>query len=140
MAYAQLGLIYALVGMGLTLVIFLKPPGRLFAGGAPVSGDWRFVVVVMVLLALFLLVAPLPLTEQFLGLETLEEASDYAIVGAAVLGWAVILRAIWWILSLVERFRSSTQAVEARSLDYSGAWQADRRGRDGSRQSRARRT
>jgi len=107
MAYAQLGLIYALVGMGLMLVIFLKPPGRLFAGGAPVSGDWRFVGVVLVLIALFLLVAPLSLTEQFLGLETLEKASDYAIVGATVLGWAVVLRAIWWILSLIEKARRS---------------------------------
>jgi magnesium-transporting ATPase (P-type) len=112
MAYAQLGLIYALVGMGLMLVLFLKPPGRLFAGGAPVSGDWRFVLVVLVLLALFLLIAPLPITEQFLGLETLEGASDYAIVGAAVVGWAVVLRAIWWIMSLVEATRRSDRASE----------------------------
>jgi len=112
MAYAQLGLIYALVGMGLMLVIFLKPPGRLFAGGAPVSGDWRFVVVVLVLLALFLLVAPLSLTEQFLGLETLEEAADYAIVGATVVGWAVALRTIWWILSLIGKTRRSHQASQ----------------------------
>ena len=109
MAYAQLGLIYALVGMGLMLVIFLKPPGRLFAGGAPVSGDWRFVGVVLVLMALFLLVAPLPITDQFLGLTTLEEASDYAIVGAAVAAWAVALRAIWWILSLIEKTRRSVR-------------------------------
>jgi cation-transporting ATPase E len=113
MAYAQLGLIYALVGMGLMLVVFLKPPGRLFAGGAPVSGDWRFVGVVLALIALFLLVAPLPITEQFLGLETLDEASDYAIVGATVVGWAVVLRAIWWILSLIEKTRRSHQASES---------------------------
>jgi hypothetical protein len=49
----------------------------------------------------------LSLTEQFLGLETLEKASDYAIVGATVLGWAVVLRAIWWILSLIEKARRS---------------------------------
>jgi cation-transporting ATPase E len=115
MAYAQLGVIYALVGMGLMLVLFLKPPGRLFAGGAPVSGDWRFVVAVLILLALFLLVAPLRLTEEFLGLEPLQQASDYVIIGAAVLAWAVSLRVIWWIMSLIERLRRSPEVLEGAS-------------------------
>jgi magnesium-transporting ATPase (P-type) len=112
MAYAQLGVIYALVGTGLMLVLFLKPPGRLFAGGAPVSGDWRFVVAILILLALSLLVAPLPITEQLLGLDRLQQASDYAIVGAVVLVWAVVLRAIWWIMSIVERIRRSPEILE----------------------------
>ena len=111
-AYAPLSPIYALVGMGLTLVLFLKPPGRLFAGVAPVSGDWRFVVVVVVFLALFLLLAPLPITEEFLGIDRLRHAADYAIVAAAVLGWAVALRAIWWGISLVERIRRSPELLE----------------------------
>jgi magnesium-transporting ATPase (P-type) len=115
MSYAQLGVIYALVGMGLTLVLFLKPPGRLFAGGAPVSGDWRFVAVVLVLLALFLLLAPLPITEQLLGLDKLQQSSDYAIVGAVVLVWAVVLRVIWWIMSIVEKIRHSPEALEGAS-------------------------
>ena len=110
--YAQLGVIYALVGMGLTLVLFLKPPGRLFGGGAPVSGDWRFVPVVLILLALFLLLAPLPITEEFLGIDRLQQTSDYAIVGAVVVIWAMALRTIWWTMSLVERIRRSPEPQE----------------------------
>jgi magnesium-transporting ATPase (P-type) len=111
--YAQLGVIYALVGMGLTLVLFLKPPGRLFGGGAPVSGDWRFVPVVLILLALFLLLAPLPITEEFLGIDRLQQSTDYATVGAVVLAWAVVLRGTWWIMSLVDRFQQSQGPPES---------------------------
>jgi magnesium-transporting ATPase (P-type) len=110
--YAQLGVIYVLVGMGLTLVLFLKPPGRLFAGIAPVSGDWRFVAVVLILLALFLLLAPLPITEEFLGIDRLQQPSDYAIVGAVTLVWAMVLRAVWGIMSLLVGFRRSPEPVE----------------------------
>ncbi len=111
--YAQLGVIYALVGMGLTLVLFLKPPGRLFAGIAPVSGNWRFVAVVLILLILFLLLAPLPITEEFLGIDRLQQPTDYATVGAAVLAWAVALRGTWWIMSLADRFQHSPEPPES---------------------------
>ena len=97
------------------LVLFLMPPGRLFAGGAPVSGDWRFVVAVLILLALFLLLAALPITEQLLGLDRLQQASDYAIVGAVVLVWSVVLRAIWWVMSIMGRIRRSPELLEGAS-------------------------
>jgi cation-transporting ATPase E len=100
-AYAQLGVIYALVGMGLLLVLFVRPPSRLWVGATSLSGDRRFTAVVAVLLVVFLLLAWLPLAYQFFLLEPLQQPLDYGIVGLAVLGWAIILRLVWWLIPLL---------------------------------------
>jgi cation-transporting ATPase E len=102
-AYTQLALTHALVAMGLLLVLFLRPPGRLFGSRESSTGDWRFVVVVIVLFALFYLASWIPLADQFFDLEHLQEPTDYAIIGLVVLSWAVVLRLTLWAVPVVTR-------------------------------------
>lgn len=97
-SYAQLAITYALVGMGLLLVVFLKPPTRLWVGGTPLSGDRRFTVVVIVLLVAFFFLAWLPLAQEFFLLDRLQQPLDYAIIGLVVSGWAMLVRLIWWLI------------------------------------------
>jgi magnesium-transporting ATPase (P-type) len=111
-AYAQLTLTYALVAMGLLLVLFLKPPTRLWAGGAPVSGDWRFAVAVTILIAAFLLLSWIPLARELFLVDWLRQPADYAIIGLVVLGWAVVLRVTWWAIPFVARKGRPVPAAE----------------------------
>ena len=112
MAYAQLTLTYALVAMGLMLVLFLKPPGRLWAGISPPSGDWRFVIVVVVLLVAFLFLSWIPLARELFLVDWLRRPQDYGIIGLVVLCWAVGLRLFWWAIAFVARKRQAAPAVE----------------------------
>jgi phosphoserine phosphatase len=114
-AYAQLVLTYALVAMGLFLVLFLRPPMRLWGGGSTKAGGRRFAVVVVVLLIAFLLVSMIPLAYELFLLEPLRQPRDYAIVGVVVLGWAVTLRFIWWAIPLAARVERATRSVAGRA-------------------------
>jgi magnesium-transporting ATPase (P-type) len=60
-AYAQLTLIYTLVITGLLLVVFIRPPWQPRLGGITQSGDWRPTAMILILMALFLLLAGLPI-------------------------------------------------------------------------------
>jgi magnesium-transporting ATPase (P-type) len=113
--YSQLVLTYALVAMGLLLVLFLRPPMRLWGGGSSKPGGRRFTVVVVVLLVAFLLVSMIPLAYELFEIEPLRQPSDYAIVGMVVLGWAVMLRFTWWAIPLVSRVERATRDVAGRS-------------------------
>jgi cation-transporting ATPase E len=98
--------------MGLLLVLFLKPPTRLWAGGAPVSGDWRFAVAVTILIAAFLLLSWIPLARELFLVDWLRQPADYAIIGLVVLGWAVVLRVTWWAIPFVARKGRPVPAAE----------------------------
>ncbi len=95
--YAQLTVTYALVGMGLLLVAFIKPPSRLFASGTYVSGDWRPTILSFITLLIFLGITPIPLAQNYLDIRPLAEAGDYLRIGFVIIGWAAALRIIWWI-------------------------------------------
>jgi magnesium-transporting ATPase (P-type) len=112
--YTQLVLTYALVAMGLFLVLFLRPPTRLLEGAATQGSDRRFVVVTVVLLFAFLLVSMIPLTYQLFMLKPLRQALDYAIVGVVVLGWAVSLRIIWWVMPLATKVERAARTMRRR--------------------------
>ena len=51
-AYAQLGVTYILSLTGMLMVLFIKPPDRFWVGDSPLSGDRRFVWMVMVMFIL----------------------------------------------------------------------------------------
>jgi hypothetical protein len=111
-AYAQLTLTYLLTISGLVLVILLRPPVRGFtpmgARGGERSGDWRPTALVLVLLILVFVVAPIPLADALFGLKPLQPATDYAVVGLAVLAWASATIFLWWVRPLNrlwQRFR-----------------------------------
>lgn len=102
--YVHLAVTYTLVFIGLAIVLFLRPPIRFLAGGAPVSEDRRISLMVVVLFVLFFLTVALSAAIPFLGttllLDWLNSAQDYLIIGIAVLVWAVFLLGIWRIWRL----------------------------------------
>jgi magnesium-transporting ATPase (P-type) len=98
--YAQLTLTYTLVIAGLLLVIFVRPPTRIFAGGSPLSRDWRPTWLVMILLFAFILVASIPLAQELLKIGWLQEPSHYLFIMLVVTGWAFTLRIIWRVWPL----------------------------------------
>jgi magnesium-transporting ATPase (P-type) len=102
-AYAQLTLIYTLVIAGLLLVIFIRPPWRSRLGATTQSGDWRPTAMILILMALFLLLAGLPIVEELFAVDRLRAPSDYLVVGLAVLAWAFSLRFLLWVFPLVPR-------------------------------------
>jgi magnesium-transporting ATPase (P-type) len=101
LAYAQLAVTYALIYAGLLLAVFVKPPwpsSRDDKDGAP-RRDWR-----MAGLALFLGVATfflpaIPAAQVHLKLDWLQRPLDYGVVGLIVVGWAIALNLVWWVIS-----------------------------------------
>jgi cation-transporting ATPase E len=103
--YVHLAVTFTLVFIGLLIVLFLRPPNRILAGGAPVSDDRRISLMVAVLLVLFFITVALstaiPFLETNLLLDWLDSPLDYLIIGVVVFVWAVLLLGIWriWRLS-----------------------------------------
>ena len=99
MAYAQLTVTYTLTISGLVLVILLRPPLRglllVGMGNSERSGDWRPTAMVLVLMALVIVAAWIPLADDLVGLRPLQQARDYAVVGLAVLAWASAAVLLW---------------------------------------------
>jgi hypothetical protein len=111
-AYAQLAVTYTLMFSGMMLVILLRPPMRgptlVGMGGDERSGDWRPAALILVLLAVVFIVAPIPLADQFFGVKPLQHPVDYAVVGLAVLAWALgasFLSRVAPVERLWQRFR-----------------------------------
>jgi magnesium-transporting ATPase (P-type) len=107
LAYAQLTLTYTLVGCGLLLVIFVRPPGRAWLSGSGQRGDWRFVVLALALMVAFFLVSAVPLAQEFLKLDWLRQPSDYLVVGLAMLAWALGLRFVLRVIPVERRVHGS---------------------------------
>ena len=97
--YAHLGVTYTLVYFGLLLVIFLRPPWKYLAGGAPVSQDKRIFWMAVILGLLFIptvaITAAIPFLQTTLMLGWLNSAKDYLAVGMFVTVWGISLLTIW---------------------------------------------
>ncbi len=87
-------LVTILVFCELLLIPFLKPPTTAWVGGEPLSGDWRYSVTAIVLLAIYLLILYIPPLRQFFELAALTPLQLGFLVLVA-LEWCLILRAIW---------------------------------------------
>ena len=94
-AASQLAVTYGLMGTGLLLIIFVQPPSRFWVGGDVLSGDRRPIAMVIGLVLLFMLAARLPITQYLLKIAPLYSLEAYAIVGASVLLWMLLIRAVW---------------------------------------------
>jgi magnesium-transporting ATPase (P-type) len=102
--YAHLGVTYTLVYFGLLLVIFLRPPWRFLAGGAPISQDKRIFWMAVILGILFVLTVAItvaiPFLQTTLMLDWLNSARDYLAVVLFVFVWGTSLLVVWRIWRL----------------------------------------
>ncbi|MFC2042774.1 hypothetical protein ACFLUA_01300 [Chloroflexota bacterium] len=94
-AYSQLAVTHSLVIMGLLLVIFVRPPIRLLAGGSKYSADWKPTILVGFLLLAFWILTAIPLAEELLDVTRLNSYEDYLVILLVVSIWAVILNILW---------------------------------------------
>jgi cation-transporting ATPase E len=98
-SYAQLGLTYTLVGCGLVLVIFAKPPRWPWYRGRARAVAWWPVAMAVVVYALVLLVSAIPLFQNLLMMGLLGDPAAYGLVALAVLAWALVFRVVLWLVS-----------------------------------------
>jgi cation-transporting P-type ATPase E len=87
-------LVTILVLCHLALLPFLKPPHRLWVGGEPYSGDWRYAIAALVLTIGMLLVLTVPPVRDFYELAILSPR-DIAFLFLVAFEWALILRLTW---------------------------------------------
>jgi cation-transporting ATPase E len=93
-AEPRTALVTILILCQLFLVIFLKPPTTAWVGGEPLSGDWRYTLVVSGLMAGYWLLLALPPARRFFELTELG-VLDCLFLNAVALEWCLILRAVW---------------------------------------------
>jgi magnesium-transporting ATPase (P-type) len=87
----------ALIVTGLILCVYVQPPRLDVSGATLLRRDWRSVVLVLVLLALYLVFVSLDLVQLLLHLRHLPRAQDYAIVVLVVIVWDGLLHMLWRI-------------------------------------------
>jgi magnesium-transporting ATPase (P-type) len=97
-AYAQLGLTYTLVGCGLVLVIFAKPPRWPWYRGPARGAAWWPVIMAVVVYALVIGVSAIPLAQDLLKMGLLGDPAAYGVVALAVLAWALVFRVVLWLV------------------------------------------
>jgi len=106
--YAQLAVTYTLIYAGLLLAVFVKPPRRSWAAGQGRPGrakrdgiltrEWRMTGLALLLgIAVFFLPA-IPAAQRYLRLDWLQQPADYGVVAVVVVGWALMLSFIWWLI------------------------------------------
>ena len=101
MAYAQLSLMYAVVFMGLILILFVNPP-RLDRKH-PVSA-WPLVFV-PILFALFMVFVKIPLAQRFLKVKPLNSVEDLRYVLAEVGLWTILMLLYYLGMKMAIRIR-----------------------------------
>jgi magnesium-transporting ATPase (P-type) len=101
--YAQLAVTYTLVACGLLLFVFVQPPTRAWMLGQASIVDRRPAFVAVVLMILFVLLAPTGLAYTFFKIAALREPTHYLFVGVVVVIWALGMLLIWRT-RLLERY------------------------------------
>jgi cation-transporting ATPase E len=102
-SYAQLTLTYAMVAMGLFLIIFVEPPSKFWVGGDEFSGDYRPTILAVCLFIIFLIALRVPDLAAFIELTPLDSTQDYLFIGLIVFFWLFAVRHIWRA-GLVDRY------------------------------------
>jgi magnesium-transporting ATPase (P-type) len=107
-AYAQLAVTHILVVTGLLLVVFVRPPIRLLAGGSKYSAysaDWKPTLLVLFLFIAFWILTSIPLAERLLEVTRLNSFDDYLFILLVVSIWAVFLNILWrlWPFMLMKK-------------------------------------
>lgn len=87
-------LVTILILCQLLLIPFLKPPTKAWVGGEPLSGDWRYTIMALVVLIGYLLILAVPISRRFFELAPLSPF-DCLFLGFVAIEWCLILRAVW---------------------------------------------
>ncbi len=99
---AETGLITTQVFGGLLLLPFLKPPTHHWVGGAPLSRDWRYTILAIVLAVVYSLILAVPFLHNFFEIYPIDLPHNLGILGA-VITWALVVR-LTWRYKLLDRF------------------------------------
>ncbi len=87
-------LVTIMVLCGLLLVPFLKPPTKAWVGGETYSGDWRYTLVALALLGIYIVILAIPALREFFELSLLTPR-DYVVISWVALIWCLLLRYVW---------------------------------------------
>jgi cation-transporting ATPase E len=101
--YAQQALTYAMVAMGLLLLVFVEPPTRVWAGGDTLAGDRRPTLLAVALFVGFAMLVAVPSLRGLYGMALLQTPTDYVSIALLTLAWALGLR-YTWRARLVDRY------------------------------------
>ncbi len=91
---ARSALVTTAILCGLVLIPFAQPPSPAFVGGAEFNGDWRPMVLAVMMVALYGVLLAIDPMRDFYELEVLSVPA-YVLIAFAVGGWGVALRAFW---------------------------------------------
>ncbi len=91
---ARNALLAFLVFCGLLLILLVKPPTRFWTGGAPLSGDWRYLVLALAMLGMFIVLLVVPGLRSLFDLEVLLPI-DYLVLALLAFLWALLVRTAW---------------------------------------------
>lgn len=95
-------LVTIMILCGLLLVPFMKPPTKAWVGGESYSGDWRYSLVALALLGIYIVILVVPALREFFELSLLS-THDYVVIGWVALVWCLVLRYVWRA-KLLDRF------------------------------------
>ncbi|HIK45020.1 MAG TPA: HAD hydrolase family protein, partial [Leptolyngbyaceae cyanobacterium M65_K2018_010] len=103
---AEAALVTMQVWGGLLLLPFLKPPSRAWVGGEPLSRDWRYGILAVILFVAYGVILGVPGLRNFFEIYPLGLPQYLGIGGVAVV-WAWVLR-FTWRNRLLDRFLGIT--------------------------------
>ncbi len=87
-------LLTTLMFAGLLLIPFVEPPTKFWVAGDQFSGDWRPTVLAVLMLIVYLVILLVDPLRNFFQIARLP-LTDYLLIAASVVVWAVLLRWIW---------------------------------------------
>ncbi|MGA7936745.1 MAG: HAD-IC family P-type ATPase [Kovacikia sp.] len=87
-------LVTILILCQLLLIPFLKPPTKAWLAGEPLTHDWRYTWMAMILLGGYLIILSVPVFRQFFELSRLS-TWDFLFLSFVAVEWCLILRAVW---------------------------------------------
>lgn len=91
---ARNALVAFLIFCGLLLILFVKPPTRFWTGGASLVGDWRYPLMALAMLGVYIVLLLVPGLKSLFDLNLLLPI-DYLILALMAFAWALLVRQAW---------------------------------------------
>jgi hypothetical protein len=101
--YAQNVLTYAMVAMGLMLVITIKPPIYLHVSSLPQKGDIRPTIMVAISAVVFVIIARIPFLSEIFKLAPLQNPTDYMLIFGSALVFLIVVNLFWWLFPVATK-------------------------------------